>query len=269
MDSIRTKPNFHTINAIINYRNLVKLDLQYYFGNYKNNKIVFSGDLPFISYEVGYKKFSQPYIYSHFLGKYYKYTNKLPDTDLLWARIGNKNKFGSISIFGGYLDNKLFFDLNGNTNFTKSKIFAGLELDLEIKLGKHFVIQSYNLLQYPFDSKTLSVPLWLTRDAFYYHTSLFKGNAYLKTGIEFLYFTKYYAPKWNPNIQYFETSENKLGNFIYPSLYVQVKIKKAVIFVQFENFTDGLFKTRQYMPIVGYPMRDMSFRWGLQWNFYN
>ncbi|MDD3630851.1 MAG: hypothetical protein PHF55_07515, partial [Bacteroidales bacterium] len=158
MDSIKTKPNFHTINAIISYRNLVKLDLQYYLGNYKNNKIAFSGDLPFISFEIGYKKFSQPYIYSHFLGKYYKYTNKLPDTDLLWARIGNKNKFGSISIFGGYLDNKLFFDLNGNTNFTKSIIFAGLELDLEFKLGKHFVIQSYNLLQYPFDSKTLPVP---------------------------------------------------------------------------------------------------------------
>ncbi len=269
MDSIRTKPIFSTINAIISYRNLVKLDLQYYLGNYKNNKIVLSGTLPFISYEIGYNNYSQSYIYSHFLGKYYKYIDTLPNTDLLWARIGNKNKFGSISIFGGYIDNKLYFDEDGITNFTKSIIFAGLELDLEFKIGKHLAIQSYNLLQYPFDNKTLSVPLWLTRDAFYYHTSIFKGNAYLKTGIEFLYLTKYYAPKWNPNIQYFETSRDKLGNFIYPSLYLQLKIKKAVIFAQLENFTDGLFKTRQYMPIVGYPMRDMSFRWGLQWNFYN
>jgi len=81
--------------------------------------------------------------------------------------------------------------------------------------------------------------------------------------------TKYYAPAWNPNIQYFVVSENKLGNFIYPSLNIQLKVKKAIIFVQLENFTDGVFKTRQYMTIAGHPMRDMTFRWGLQWNFYN
>ncbi len=269
MDSIRAKPIFHSINAIVSYKNWIKFNMQYYLSDYKDNKAVISGDLPFVSYEIGYNKFSQPYIYSHFLGKYYKYTNKLPDTDLLWTKIGNKNKFGSISIFGGNINKKIFFDENGIVNFTNSIAFAGLELDLQFNVGKHLVVQSYHLLQYPFNKRTLSVPLWLTRDAFCYHTPLFKGNAYLKTGIEFLYLTKYYAPKWNPNIQNFQTSNDKLGNFIYPSLFLQLKIKKAVIFVQLENFTDGLLKPRQYMSIVGYPMRDMTFRWGLQWNFYN
>ena len=76
--------------------------------------------------------------------------------------------------------------------------------------GKHFVLQTYHLFQYPYNKKTISVPVWLTRNVFYYHTPLFKGNAHLKTGIEFLYLTKYYAPAWNPNIQYFVVSENKL-----------------------------------------------------------
>ncbi|MFA5491387.1 MAG: putative porin [Bacteroidales bacterium] len=269
MNLLKSKPIFTFINADINFKKFVNISMQYYWGDYRDQKVYISGHFPSFSYGIGYNKFSQPYIYSHFLGKYYRYDKLLPETEIIWANLKNKNKFGNVALCGGYVKKQLFFDKYGFIRSSDPYLFATLEFDLRFDFGKHFVLQTYHLFQYPYNKKTISVPVWLTRNVFYYHTPLFKGNAHLKTGIEFLYLTKYYAPAWNPNIQYFVVSENKLGNFIYPSLNIQLKVKKAIIFVQLENFTDGVFKTRQYMTIAGHPMRDMTFRWGLQWNFYN
>ncbi|MBQ7422102.1 MAG: putative porin [Prevotella sp.] len=91
-------------------------------------------------------------------------------------------------------------------------------------------------------------------------------------GADMRYFTKYYAPEYNPAIGQFTVQENeenrvKLGNYPIINVYANFHLKHTRFFVMFSHVNAGDGGNSFLTP--HYPINQRLFRFGLSWNFFN
>ena len=91
---------------------------------------------------------------------------------------------------------------------------------------------------------------------------------HVQFGVDCNYYTRYYAPAYNPATMTFHTqNEVMCGNFAFMTVYANMKLKKTRFFVMFshvnESFMGGSFA------IPHYPLNGMKFQMGLSVDFAN
>lgn len=115
----------------------------------------------------------------------------------------------------------------------------------------------------------VNVPTIFTRNTFYYSDYFFKKALYLQAGINVRYFTKYHADGYNPVIgDYYVQNISKIGNYPIVDLFVNGKIQTAKLFVGIENLNSIIGKSNHYTAPT-YPYKDITFRFGISWDFFN
>ncbi len=115
----------------------------------------------------------------------------------------------------------------------------------------------------------IRVPQLHLRSIVYTNFTVYYNRLNLMPGIEAHYFSSYYAPNWMPATGMFHLQNNELiGNFPYINFFVNVELKRALIFIKLENITEDLLP-REYFIAPGYPLPDFVLRLGIKWDFYN
>lgn len=119
------------------------------------------------------------------------------------------------------------------------------------------------------DDAILNVPSLVTRNTLYYENYAFNKALFFQTGIVFNYFTKYYANEYHPVIGDFVVQNNvKVGNFPMFDFFLNAKIKTAQIYLNIDHFNSSITGYKYYNTPT-YPYRDLTFRLGMKWNFFN
>ncbi len=119
------------------------------------------------------------------------------------------------------------------------------------------------------DADILNVPQIITRNSIYYSDHIFNKALYFQTGIVLNYFTKYYANEYHPVIGDFVVQNQvKIGNFPVLDFFLNAKIKTAQIYVNVAHF-NAPFTGYNYYNTPTYSYRDLTFRLGIKWNFFN
>lgn len=91
----------------------------------------------------------------------------------------------------------------------------------------------------------------------------------LQLGFDARYFTKYYAPGYNPlTIQFYNQREMEIGNFPITTAYANLHLKKTRFFLMMYNVT-GRMGNAEYYSLPHYPVNPMIFKFGLSWDFDN
>ena len=80
------------------------------------------------------------------------------------------------------------------------------------------------------------------------------------------YFGNAYAPAIG---QFYVQNEQKLTFYPVVDVFLNVKIKKARIFVKMEHLNQGIFRQKGYYVSPNYAMPERLFRLGFSWAFYN
>ncbi len=115
----------------------------------------------------------------------------------------------------------------------------------------------------------IRVPRLHLRSIMYTNFTVYYNRLNLMPGIEAHYFSSYYAPDWMPATGMFHLQdEQQLGNFPYINFFLNIELKRALIFIKLENITED-FLPREYFIAPGYPLPDFVFRLGIKWDFYN
>ncbi len=97
---------------------------------------------------------------------------------------------------------------------------------------------------------------------------LFSKAATIKPGITLRWFSSYYADAYMPALRtFYLQDEKKIGNFPYLDVFLTLKVKKANLFVQYENLF-GLLGNYTYYTTPHYPMRDPRLYFGVKWRFF-
>jgi hypothetical protein len=88
-------------------------------------------------------------------------------------------------------------------------------------------------------------------------------------GVSGYYFTKYYAPNYQPATQQFCTQQEiKCGNYPVANAYVNCRLKKMRFYVMMYNMLDGAFTSDTFISPY-YPMTPRRFEWGVSVDFQN
>lgn len=97
---------------------------------------------------------------------------------------------------------------------------------------------------------------------------LFSKAATIKPGLRFRWFSSYYADAYMPALRTFYLQDEKnIGNFPYLDVFLTLKVKRANLFVQYENLF-GLLGNYTYYTTPHYPMRDPRLYFGVKWRFF-
>lgn len=89
-------------------------------------------------------------------------------------------------------------------------------------------------------------------------------------GIDCNYYTKYYAPSYNPATMVFHNQrEMECGNFAFADVYANFKLKKARFYIMYSHVNKGLIGGDNYFSIPHYPLNPGRFQLGVSVDFVN
>ena len=142
-----------------------------------------------------------------------------------------------------------------------------LKLARKINFGK-FSIDSKLLLQKTLSNDILNLPELVSRNTFYYSTDMFKKALYLQTGFGVKYFSGFYMNGYDPLLsELYVQNEKEIGGFPIIDFFINAKIQQTRLYFKFEHFNSS-FTGYNYYSAPNYPYRDLTFRFGLVWNFF-
>jgi hypothetical protein len=149
-----------------------------------------------------------------------------------------------------------------------------ISLEKDIKLWL-FHFDHRLLLQTSFGTKDangdeiLPVPLLSANLRYYLQGSLVKNVLTAQLGVDVYYNTEYYAYAYNPAAGAFhlQHENSKIGTTPYMDAFLNLKWKRATIFVKMINVAEG-WPERSYFSTLHYIRPESVLKLGLSWFFF-
>lgn len=93
------------------------------------------------------------------------------------------------------------------------------------------------------------------------------ATLFLQLGADCDYYTRYYAPKYQPATASFANQRDiKLGNYPFINVYANMKLSKVRFYVMFSHLNQGWF-SRDYFSMPDYPLNPRRLQIGLSVDF--
>ncbi|MDE6368950.1 MAG: putative porin [Muribaculaceae bacterium] len=218
----------------------------------------------------GFKNEAPPYLLNHYLSNHFIWDND-------FGKIRRVNFGGtldlpfsgtSISVEASNLQNYIYF----NEAFVPQQHASNIQtfsarLDQRLQLG---ILHWDNRITYQKTSDEYILPL--PQLAVYSNLYLkFKiATLYVQLGVDCDYYTKYYAPNYQPATASFANQHDiKLGNYPFMNAYANMKLSKTRFYVMFSHFNQGMFGGDNYFSLPNYPLNPRRFQIGLSIDFAN
>lgn len=116
----------------------------------------------------------------------------------------------------------------------------------------------------------LSLPAISVYSHNYYQNYLFKRALQLQIGIDVFYNTKFYSDNYMPSImQFYNQRESKTGNYPKVDVFLNLNIKRAVIFVKYEHLNYNLKTHGEFFSALDYPINPAMLKFGIRWDFFD
>lgn len=143
-----------------------------------------------------------------------------------------------------------------------------------VYLGKIFRYRNWSAntnagYQYSSDAEVLPLPEIIANASLYYTKNIFGSAAIIQPGLDFFYYSSFAGYGYTPALMsYYPQNTKKTGNFLYADVFLNLKIKKASLFLKYQNL-GYLFGQFNYYMVPSYPMPDGGLRFGVSWMFYD
>jgi len=115
----------------------------------------------------------------------------------------------------------------------------------------------------------IRLPEWMAYGSVYYENYVFAHKLLLRIGADAHYNTSFLADAWMPATrQFYLQNEQTTGNKPYIDAWIAIKIKRARLYFKASHLNVSS-AGYDYNMTPYYPMQEMSFRFGVDWVFYN
>jgi len=208
--------------------------------------------------------FDQVYSSNHFFWNY-SYEPALIQHACLFYN--DKTLYTYLSYYN--IKNYIYYD-----NYARPKQYCHYFEVLQLGLNKDFKWKNWEIdnkivYQKIFDADVLRLPDLMTNHAFYFSHPFFKKALTAQFGMEVTFFGSYYPNAYMPATrEFYLQNDFKSDNYPFFDFFVNLKIKRARIYLKFDHVNSGLMGYNYYM-IPHYPMSDRAFKFGISWKFYD
>jgi hypothetical protein len=212
------------------------------------------------------------FLYTNYSGNHFRWERNFSQSTVSNVHASlfkffNSNNFFSLSAGWFNYDKPVYLDqnsmpaqFNGSVNALTGKLFF-------VTGTKKFRMSNevtWNKIPY---ASPIRLPEFVVRESVYADFLLFKSALRMQTGVDFTWYSAYYADAYNPAISQFYVQNSKsIGNYIYLDPFVSIKVKPVHIFIKADHLNAGWFG-RKYYQIPHYPGNDFALKFGLSWVF--
>ena len=214
---------------------------------------------------------TQDFLIQNYFSNHFNWQNNFAKTLNLRikARVSLQKTGISVGFNMANITNFVYFDENAlPAQFGGNLQIMAFDLTANLKLWK-FHWDNKMVYQVSSNREILPLPDFAVYTNLYFKTMMFKVLT-VQLGVSCRYNTAYYAPNYMPATgQFYLQNEEKIGNYPLMNAYLNLHLKRARIFVQYEHFNKGLFGGKNYFLMPKYPMNPGTFQVGVAWAFYN
>lgn len=219
----------------------------------------------------GYLKNLKPSFYeNNFRTKYINWSNDFSDIRRVFVGGEIIIPQTNTRISGGVenIDHYVYYSSNKKIAQTSKNVqIIGLHLDQKLKAG---IFHWDNKIAYQVSSEEEIIPL---------PTLSFYSNMYISTklvkvltlqlGVDARFFTKYYAPGYEPaTMQFYNQRDKKIGGFPFATGYLNLNLKNTRFFLMMYNIAESMGNS-EYFTTPNYPVPPMTMKMGISWDFNN
>ena len=218
-----------------------------------------------------FKNLAVPYLLNHFVSNHFVWENNFSKTKRV--RVGGELDipFSWTNVNVGYetLTDYIYWDIDGLPAQHSGAIHV---LSARLRQGLHFKAFNWEnsvTLQTSSNEQVLPLPKFAIYSNLY-ATFTIARVLHVQMGVDGNYYTKYYAPVYNPATMTFHSQhEMECGNFAIMNLYANFKMKQARFFVTWTHFNQKLHSGDAYFAMPHYPLNPARLQLGVSVNFVN
>lgn len=218
-----------------------------------------------------FKNLEAPYLLKNFVSNHFIWQNDFNKTQRF--RVGGvlniPQTWTNVNVGYETLNNYIYFDNECLPHQHGSALHV---LSATLNQGLHFKALGWeNSITYQTSNDKLVLPL----PALSFYSNLYARFVIAKVlhvqiGIDGNYYTKYYAPTYNPaTMSFYNQQKKECGNFLLANLYANFKMKKARFFVVYTHANGKIFGGDDYFAIPHYPLNPRRFQLGVSVDFTN
>ena len=218
-----------------------------------------------------FKNLAVPYLLQQFVSNHYAWDNSFNKTKRM--RVGGELNipFSWTNVNVGYetLNDYIYWDANGLPAQHGGAVHV---LSARWRQGLHFKAFNWDnsvTLQTSSNEQVLPLPKFSIYSNLY-ATFTIARVLHVQMGVDGNYYTKYYAPAYNPATMTFHSQqEMECGNFVIMNLYANFRMKQARFFVAWTHFNQKVHSGDAYFATPHYPLNPARLQVGVSVNFVN
>ena len=225
-------------------------------------------DLGILNFKAYFKAQGPDYFYNYYFGNLFSWNNDFRKEYISHGQLELRNKKLVIGISYTRYENFLYMDQNASPKqLGEAMNIASAYLNY-IKTYRKWTFDA-NLIYQHTTNTILSIPNITGHLAVYFTQKFMKDVALIQPGIDVFYNSIYKPDAYMPMTRtFYWQNEQKLGNYAYVDLFMNIRIKRTLFFIKFKHANAGL-NGYTYMMVPGYPMPDRGLKFGLSWKFYD
>jgi hypothetical protein len=186
-------------------------------------------------------------------------------------------KLGAFFNYSGFDINMSYFMIKNYIyydNYAHPKQFSDYLEMLQIKIVKDFKWRKWEIdnkvvYQKNLDAEIIHLPELMSNHALYFTQDLLKKALTMQLGMELTFMSSYQELAWMPATREFYLQNGyKTENYPFIDLFVNIKIKRANIYLKLDHANSGLMGYNYFL-VPHYPMSDRAIKFGVSWKFYN
>jgi len=218
-----------------------------------------------------FKNLAVPYLLQNFVSNHFIWHNDFSKTKRV--RLGGELDipFTWTNVNVGYetLNDYIYWDADGLPAQHGGAIHV---LSARIRQGLHFKAFNWDnsvTLQTSSNEEVLPLPKFAVYSNLYARFIIARV-LHVQLGVDCNYYTKYYAPVYNPATMTFHSQqEMKCGDFAIMNLYANFKMKQARFFIAWTHFNQKIHSGDAYFSTPHYPLNPARLQLGVNVNFVN
>ena len=221
------------------------------------------------TFDAELKRQSANWFEENYNSNHFRWENDFKAATYLSFNLKYNYKNYCIGVKQTTISNLIYFGTDARpTQFNDMFSVREAYLSFYQSLGR-FDIEGFASLQKSSNEEVMHLPLLLGQLKIGYSQPIFHKAATLHPSLTVCYFTKYYADAYMPATRtFYLQNEVQIGNFPFIDLAVTLKVKKAHIFVAYNNM---FLLTGNYDAFIAphYPMRSSKIFIGINWRLFN
>lgn len=218
------------------------------------------------------------FVFEQFTSSYadyqWKHTPEMEQRTAIFAQLSHP-VFGKLSVTTTNINNYAYYLQPDAASLAVAPIQLSsginlLQLDWEggVSWGVFRLDMKVRGQQLSDNKDVMPMPNVIGRTALYYEDHWFEKALFLNLGVSARYFSSYKMRAYHPLLSAFVVQPHQeMEGYPIVNAFFNMKIRQTRLFFVFEHVNANR-KAPNYYAAPGYPYRDMLFRFGLVWNFF-